>query len=140
MHKASNIIGPIVVLSTMPTIYHTCRYLLSTESINSCCRTVSVTVSITSIINCDGAVESCYTGLTAIFQSIYSVNSTVRDFCNNPSPNNAKLHLFEQGLEKACLKGFQPGPTQTGLTATEDGWRLEIEDLESKVSGIAPSM
>ena len=30
------------------------------------------------------------------------------------------------------LHGFQPGPTQTGCTAKEDGRRLEISDLESR--------
>ena len=33
---------------------------------------------------------------------------------------------------KTCLsRGFRPGPTQTGLITTEDGYRLEILDLGS---------
>ena len=33
--------------------------------------------------------------------------------------------------EKTCLRGFLPGSTQIGLTATEDSKRLVILDLES---------
>ena len=42
----------------------------------------------------------------------------------------AKLMLlFEPRREKTCLRGFRPGPKQTGCRATDDGQRHEISDL-----------
>ena len=38
----------------------------------------------------------------------------------------------EPRSEKTSLRGFRPGPTQTRLLPTEDGWRLEILDLGSR--------
>ena len=40
--------------------------------------------------------------------------------------------------EKTGLWGFDQVPHKPGCTATEDGWRLEISDLESR--GIVLSM
>ena len=46
---------------------------------------------------------------------------------------------YESHHEKTCLRGLQPGPTQTARSAaTEDCKRLEIPDLGSR--GIVLSM
>ena len=34
-------------------------------------------------------------------------------------------------MRKPVFGGFRPGPTPTGLTTTEDGYRLEISNLGS---------
>ena len=39
---------------------------------------------------------------------------------------------YEPHCEKTCLLGFQPGTTQTGLYSQEDGYRLEISDIDSR--------
>ena len=36
----------------------------------------------------------------------------------------------EPRCEKTGLRGFRPGPTQTGLYSQEDGQKLEISDLD----------
>ena len=33
---------------------------------------------------------------------------------------------------KTCLRGFRPGKTQTGLSATENSYRLEILDIKTR--------
>ena len=45
---------------------------------------------------------------------------------------------YEPRCEKTGLRGFGPGPTKPGCTATEDGYRIEISYLGSR--GIVLSM
>ena len=40
--------------------------------------------------------------------------------------------LLEPRYEKPGLRGFRPGPTQTGLCNQEDGYSFEVSDLGSR--------
>ena len=40
--------------------------------------------------------------------------------------------LFESCHKKSCLRGFQPGKTQTSLLTTETSYRLEILNIETR--------
>ena len=66
--QGGNTIGPTSsVLSAVPVIYHTCKYLLLNESVNS--HMVLVDSQTTSIIYRYGSVKSLKSLLTAILRS-----------------------------------------------------------------------
>ena len=50
---------------------------------------------------------------------------------SNKGNDQESVRSYEPPLEKTCLWGFRPSLTQTRPPATEDGWRLEISDLEN---------
>ena len=45
---------------------------------------------------------------------------------------NIDENRYESVHENTNYLGFRPGTTQTSCTVTEDGYRLEILDLESR--------
>ena len=46
---------------------------------------------------------------------------TGRIFSESISQSEVWNMAYEPRCEKTCLRGFRPGPAQTGCTATEDG-------------------
>ena len=67
--------------------------------------------------------------------------STAKQFCHFDlrirllffHKNQSYCRFYEPCCEKTGLRGFRPGPTQPVCTATEDGLKLEISDLESSI-------